>query len=379
MKRVVAILSMLSVVAACSTQESTKPGYVNAEMSIVAHKVKKLIPYVFSPEEFKKPENDDLIKSHLRELDRFSHTLPEDKLEALLGKDPIIHHVVQNIQRDTQGAIQSFKYKNYKYARASIKNVVFQCFQCHTRTGQGVKYDHWDLDIGQLKIPATEKAELFIATRQFDEANKALERVMVKAPETYNQQPFEKEEAIKKMMIAYIRVQNDPKTALNRLEYFSDLKTTPKYILSSMSHWKKSLKKWLVEDAAKNQSGIDQQMATAKKLANDSGYDAAFVEYLRISSRLHGDISRSKNAEERAEKYFKLGQVYEVLKDAGFWDVPLVYYEACIKEKQKSAIAKKCFKEVEQEITLGFTGSAGTFIPAAEKNHLNRLRAMAGY
>ncbi|MEZ4871457.1 MAG: hypothetical protein R2827_04255 [Bdellovibrionales bacterium] len=98
-------------------------------------------------------------------------------------------------------------------------------------------------------------------------------------------------------------------------------------------------------------------MQHAKKLSEDFGYDAAFVEYLRISSEIHDDIQSTQTPSQLAQKYYELGQVYEVLKDAGFWDVPLVYYEACIKEYPRSAVAKDCFKQVEQEITLGFTGA----------------------
>ncbi|MEZ4871456.1 MAG: hypothetical protein R2827_04250 [Bdellovibrionales bacterium] len=252
MKLVIVIFSAIVVLGiGCKSSDPKPVGYVNMEMNQVAQQVKSLVPYVFSPEKFKDEKNNDIILAHMRNLQTFAHNLPEEKLENLLGKDPIIGYIVNNINRDAAGAIQSYKYKNYKYARASIKNVVYQCFQCHTRTDQGVKYDYWDLDIGKLEIPATEKAELFIATRQFDQATKVLEGVMVKSPKTYNQQPFEKEEAIKKMLISYIRVQKDPKTALKKVEYFSDLKTTPKYILESMGHWKKSLKKWLVEQSEK--------------------------------------------------------------------------------------------------------------------------------
>ena len=157
-----------------------------------------------------------------------------------------------------------------------------------------------------------------------------------------------------------------------------ELKTTPKYILDSMGHWQKSLKKWLVERSTGKSRSISQQMKQAHKLAEDYGYDAAFVDYLRISSELHEGIQGTSSKSRRATYYRQLGQVYEVLKDAGFWDIPLVYYEACIKELPKSPIAKKCYREVEEEITLGFTGSAGTFIPESEKKHLQKLREMAG-
>jgi hypothetical protein len=73
-----------------------------------------------------------------------------------------------------------------------------------------------------------------------------------------------------------------------------------------------------------------------------------------------------------------LGQSYEAISEMGIWDLPEVYYEACVRTAPKTEEAKRCYRDFERSIVLGFSGSAGIFIPKEERDRLNDLKALAG-
>jgi len=74
-----------------------------------------------------------------------------------------------------------------------------------------------------------------------------------------------------------------------------------------------------------------------------------------------------------------LGQAYDVLPDLGAWNIlPDIYYEACIRERPRSALARQCFKNYERNIVIGFSGSGGTYIPNSERKKLRALKKLAG-
>ena len=118
-------------------------------------------------------------------------------------------------------------------------------------------------------------------------------------------------------------------------------------------------------------------MTRSEKLQDEVSYQAGFVENLIASNLLHELISQSKNATQKAKYYHQLGEIYESLIDLGFWSLPESYYEACVKEVPKTAMAKKCFRDYERNILMGFSGSAGVFIPEDEQQKIKELRSIA--
>ncbi len=84
------------------------------------------------------------------------------------------------------------------------------------------------------------------------------------------------------------------------------------------------------------------------------------------------------DTQKKAQAYRLLGRAYDELVIEGFWDLPEVYYEMCIDYAPKTKVAKSCWKSLKENITLGYSGSRGTMIPAHEYKHLEALRKKAG-
>ena len=165
---------------------------------------------------------------------------------------------------------------------------------------------------------------------------------------------------------------------LDRVLEQSDL---PVYIQENASSWKRSLLEWQKTKIKKGQTfdHVQKIFVRAKKIQDYPSDQTADIDFMRAASLLHKELKDSKDPQRRAQCYSMLGEAYEVLSDLDNWELPELYYEACIREFPKSKIAKGCFKYFERSIIWGFSGSAGTFIPHTERKRLNELRLLAGY
>ena len=108
------------------------------------------------------------------------------------------------------------------------------------------------------------------------------------------------------------------------------------------------------------------------------GYDSAMIEHLRATSLLHEALKKTTSDRQRSNIYYSLGTSYDVLTELGLWDLPDVYFEACIRSWPQSKTARKCYRSFERNIILGFSGSAGIFIPKDERARLAELKQLAG-
>ena len=56
------------------------------------------------------------------------------------------------------------------------------------------------------------------------------------------------------------------------------------------------------------------------------------------------------------------------------YSLPDLYLKQCVLEYPKNQVAKKCFAEYEEFITVAFTGSGGTHIPVDISNELKMMQ-----
>ena len=117
----------------------------------------------------------------------------------------------------------------------------------------------------------------------------------------------------------------------------------------------------------------------ARSISQWQSLDSANVEYLRASSMIHDLLIKEKDPKNRAEMFMYLGDSYDVLSKNGYWELPELYYESCIKENPgRNSISRKCFLGYERNILLGYSGSIGVLVPAVEKEKLLKLKKLAG-
>ena len=73
---------------------------------------------------------------------------------------------------------------------------------------------------------------------------------------------------------------------------------------------------------------------------------------------------------------FWLGVADKQLGSTYLFSLGDLYLKECIQQYPKSTFAKKCYREYEDNLIFGYSGSSGTDIPEDEKKELARLKAL---
>ncbi len=342
-----------------------------------------LMPFVYSKNAFEDPKNKKIIQAKMKEFHGASHVIPKDKAVQILGEDPLVNLSINNLEVEVSSAISAFERGNLRYSRHLLQHSLNYCFACHTRNQMGPKYDFWDLKFlegGDINV--IQKSKVMVATRQFDKAKELLKSNLLSGKKE-GDNPYLQEQAIKQFLAVVVRAERSPEEGYRFVNGLIERIELPVYLSRNVESWEKSFVGWMAE---KKKNKVQVSLSAAKKLIEGSNQahfgedsDSKYVDYLRASSILHESLMKPLSKEIRAETFYYLGVVYELLGDSGFWELPDVYFESCVRESPGSKMAKKCYRKYEQGIVLGYSGSAGTFIPSDEREKLNELKKIAGY
>ena len=350
------------------------------DMQNMARTLEQLMPYVFSREEFHSEKNRSEVKKLVRNYSEKVHVVKEHVGQQILGDDPLVKYTLKHLKESTQDGLSAFNEGHTEYARQVLANSVGACFNCHSTNQLGPQAGFSTTQLGsKFKMYATEKADFYVATRQYDRALAVLEEIL-KNPSALDGQPHEQVSAIKKYLSLMVRVKKDPVRASQTLEMFLANGRLPYFVASDAESWLSALRQWRSEGPLRGSSLAQAQslLKRADKKQSVGSFQAGYVENLRATASLHEALQKTKNSSEKAEIYLLLGNSYDIISDLGVWDLPELYFESCVRVLPKSNTAKKCFKNYEKTVILGFSGSAGIFIPANEQKKLKELKELAG-
>ena len=376
MKLILTLLSIvftISVVSCVSSEKSEEKSW-SGSMQDLSKELVDIMPYIYSQKDFYDKENYKKIKLSISKFVQASHEVSPKQGKKFFGDDPIIQYSLRQLNNDMQLAYRSFESGKVEFANDMLRQSLNTCFQCHTRANVGPEFKNLKLNLSGLRMTPLEKADVHVALRQYDEALEILKSEIV-SPASYYERPFVIEKALEKYLALMVRVKKNYPQAITTLDRFNDRDSLPVYLTDKAKAWRKSLVYW--NNKTLNKKDLNKLMTRSEKLQDEVSYQAGFVENLIASNLLHELISQSKNATQKAKYYHQLGEIYESLIDLGFWSLPESYYEACVKEVPKTAMAKKCFRDYERNILMGFSGSAGVFIPEDEQQKIKELRSIA--
>lgn len=387
----VGVLSLMALTHCASTSKTNATDSTGANKSEtkswangmrgMADSLQKLMPYVFSRDEFNDPNNKAAIHERIARFSEGVAEVPKHAGEAMLGKDPLVQFSIARLNANAHHALQAFDEGHLEFSRTVLRESMGLCFNCHASQQFGPQDNFSTSSLNaNFRIYPTERADYYVATRQFDKAIDLLEGVL-KSPAQLLDDPHEQVDSLRKYLSLEVRVKNDPARAAALLEKFLGQRDLPYFIAADAEVWLKSLRDWQREKGAAAPALSRAQALTrkAKSLQATGGYQSGYVDFLRVSSILHEGLRATSNMKDKARYYEMLGQSYETLSEMGIWDLPEVYYEACVRSSPKSEEAKRCYREFERTIVLGFSGSAGIFIPKEERARMNDLKALAGF
>ncbi|MCB0351275.1 MAG: hypothetical protein KDD38_08840 [Bdellovibrionales bacterium] len=390
MKKLIAYTSVLLALTQCTSSDkpakevsnsksSTNASWAN-RMKGMADGLQELMPYVYSRQEFSDENNKGSVKKLISNFETSVEVVPQHAGEDMLGKDPLIQFAIVRLKSNTRHALKAFNEGHVEFSRNVLRENLGLCFSCHTTTQFGPENNFTTAKLSSnFRMQPSEKAEYYVATRQFNRAIEVLSETL-RTPGSLMDDPHEQVAALKKYLSLQVRVKKDPSAAASLLQSFLNNKNLPYFIATDGESWMKSLLEWQREPKANGQSFKKAQalLRKAKFKQGNQGYQSAFIEYLRASSLLHDGLRETKDPVAQAKIYQLLGQSYETLSETGTWDLPEFYFEACVRTAPKTPVAKQCFKEFERSVVLGFSGSAGIFIPKEERVRMSELKLLSG-
>jgi hypothetical protein len=383
---VIASLPMLLNCASNSGPESAGQAGVKVDktwaagMRGMADSLQRLMPFVFSRQEFSDPKNKSEIHDRIAQFAAGVAEVPKHAGEKMLGKDPMVQFSIARLKSNSRQALQAFDEGHFEFSRSVLRENMGLCFNCHSsqQFGPEDNFSKESLGATNFRIYPSERVDYYVATRQFDKATELLETVL-KSPASVDD-PHEQLDSLRKYLSLEVRVKEDPRRAISVVQTFLTQKDLPYFIAADAQVWLKSLKEWQHEKKSKA-SGLTRAqnlMHAARTRQSDGSMQSGFIDFLRASNLLHEGLRSLKDGKDKAKYYEMLGQSYEALSDVGIWDLPEYYYEACVRSAPKTDEAKRCYKDLEKSIVLGFSGSAGVFIPKDERDRLNELKSLAG-
>jgi hypothetical protein len=351
------------------------------KMQSLGEAIGELLPEIVS-----KKGNVEVIEKNAKALSELSHTLKPGlatgKMAPPEDADPSLAIIAGKFSDQTKYAYRAVKAGNVDYGKNILRGVTSYCIACHTRHDKGPEFPTFPLSPKADQLAPEEKAELFIATRQFDKGIDAFEG-LIKDPAYAKSHPFEWERAVRSALAIAIRVKNDPARAQQVIDLALKTDNVPAYTKSYLTKWKAAIADW--KSQGKKAGGGEKELAAdMRKLMAEAKAGQLFpadhsseIQYLRASGVAHDLLRQAKTPKVKAEGLLMVGTAYEVLGNPVLWPMHELYFEACVRQVPHSKLAQQCYDRYEESVYMGYTGSAGTNIPDDIRVQLAELKQLA--
>jgi hypothetical protein len=293
-------------------------------------------------------EQKQSVSQALNTLKGLSHDVrPTLDLYAV---DPVMKYLSLDLTSQFQKIEEAYNAANYPYARYLLRQTTQYCVGCHAASS--IKHSA----VVMFKEPSgtlseLERAEYFSATRRHEEAMLAYEKFL--GDKKFKKaQPELWEKAVQNLLAITIRIRQDASITLEMVSALLDEGGYSAQQSELLHIWRQSAKAWQREPLDKKPKGAEALdkvralMGKGQKLS-ERGRNFGFIEYMRAGSLLNEITLNESSDDGKAQAYLLTGQVSENLRDVFIWMRPEAYYEACIRIKPRTPLAKECAKQWE--------------------------------
>lgn len=375
-------LILLGSVIQCSSPEKPKlpaGGWQN-HMHALAQSLTDLYPLIVDEKAFNDPENYYKIEEDSKKLLKLAYNLDKNKKKAsMIDSDPSLGFIAKSFAREMSTAVEGLSVGKRSYARYVLKNTTSYCIQCHTRGQWGPEFNYLSQDARIKDLPTVRKAELLMATRNYDKALE-LYRSVISNTKVRDLQPASWDEAAKNALNITVRVKQDPKLSTEIINEILEKGRKTSSLRSAAKSWKRSVAQWKGESSRgkiKNSMKVVRAKTLIEQAKSGSQSRKGLIEYFRASALLHEFLRSKPEPKKEAEAFFLLGQSYEATRSSKFSNLNEFYYKACIHRLPHSELAMKCFGGYEGSLSSGFSGSSGLSIPPSAFRYMGDLKELA--
>ncbi len=334
-----------------------------------------LQPYLTSAARFADPASAQEIRHQLEILQRSPHVLAS----SAAAREPGLAAVTQLFGGYLASVQRRFDRGQTEAARHQLLTATGFCFACHSRLAVEKDFQDVEQQVNALGLGDLDRADLYAATRQFDQALTLYGRVLrgkLKGEPDY----FAWTDAARSALRITVRVKNSPDAARKLLEPLEARSDLPPHLRQYVSAWRRDVDEWAADKTDPAALSPVQLVARAKELIGAVDLfedDLPDVPMLRATHYLHAALTREPTGKHRPEALFLLGLAYGSPKDPLLFDLNSLYFEACIRENPRTELARRAYKRLQDEVYFGFTGSSGTHVPPDELERLAALRKLA--
>ena len=293
----------------------------------------------------------------------------------------------QTLANDVRQAADSYRRGHFEAARFLIHDLVNTCFGCHTRLPDGQRFDIGADLMGQPAVralPLEERAMLATASRQFDQALELFEELMVAPDQTPSNIAYSG--ALENYLKLAVRVRGELDRARLSLLRFLERDDVPRYLRIHVESWVEALVE--LRNAERSADDLEAGRAVFREAQLRSLFaedPRALVHFIEASRLLHryvqthsaADQPRDDADRERlGEAYYLLGVAESHITSNYWYSETEFFLESAIRLSPASAFARKAYAWLEEDVLLGYSGSAGVALPEDVSEYLEELRAL---
>lgn len=339
-------------------------------MKQIAKALGETVPYLFSSpvtdqkKLAEKVHNLTEITKKINLKDIHSVKYPDD--------DPALPYIADMFRSYLVRAENALQSGHVEYAQGVLKSSMNYCLACHTRHEAGTQFPLLDAFKEPLKKASwIERIEIEAATRQYDPVLAAV-MAQLKEPNVPNMSSLDLERGARIALSILVRIKKDPVRSQLLAKAMEDSNKSTVSMKEAARQWQKDIREWQ-KDGGNKEAGLKE----AKRLIGSSREQNSEVRNLRATVVLHDFMQTKPDDKSTAEALSLLGQSYRNLGEIGLWNIHELYFAACIDKVPHSALAESCFRDYEESVILGYSGSSGVHLPKAVRDQLSGLRAKA--
>lgn len=293
----------------------------------------------------------------------------------------------QTLVNDLSQAEESYRLGHFEAARFLVHDVVNACFGCHTRLPETERFDMGAELLGQSEVaslPLAERALLATAARQFDTALGLYEALFLAAGESPSNIAYSG--AFENYLKIAVRVRGDLERTSAAFRRFLERGDVPTYLRIHVESWLEALAELRVAELPEDGLEAGRQVFREAQLRSLFPEDPrALVHFVEASRLLHGyvqahaadaDAAAAPARDRLGEAYYLLGVAESHITSNYWYSETEFFLESAIRLSPGSSYARKAYAWLEEDVLMGYSGSAGLALPEDVAEYLGKLRRL---
>ena len=336
------------------------------------------LPASLDPARFSDPARRESVLEALRAL-----SLNAEDLEAHgAGRGESFRHLSASLARNAREVTRRYEDGRYEEAGFLLQRLSEDCLACHARLPSDRNSPLGDRLVREMELEGLsppERARLHTAMRQFDAALDTWEALF--AAQDVSPAQLDLMGYLGDYLTVCIRVVGDSSRALATLHRLSARSDVPDWLVRDIGAWTRTLEALRARGIDSDDGSVLERARTlireADALRQVPADNTGLVHDLVASSLLYRYTeSRPWRGRDVAEAYYLLG-LAESRIDRSYWLSQADFYlETAIRMAPQEPFARDALALLEERTAAGYTGSAGTHIPADVQQNLDALRAL---